>query len=85
MLWVLKRTISMKHFLKLWQKIIYNYKLKELRALRSYFAPPPPPPMRPKINNAFHQILLNSLLVQKSSINFIFTIAMVTKMIAKIG
>ena len=55
---------------------------KELRALRGYLNGPP---MRLKIEIVFHQFLRMIAKVSKTGINLTFTIAMVTKMAAKIS
>ena len=57
-----------------------NCRSKGVRALRGYFDPP----MRSKIKFALHKFLLISLL-ERSRIDSTFTVAMVTKMAAKIG
>ena len=62
------------------------FKIKELRALRGIFGPP----MRPKneirfSSNSSYKFIRTMAQVYKSDISLTFTVAMVTKMAAKIG
>ena len=62
--------------------------IKELRALRCYFAPPPHEAKKNEIcfkPNYSYQFISTMAQVFMSDISLTFTVAIVTKMVAKIG